>query len=230
MPATTFQLERFEDADTIVRREPFPFVVASGTLLESVRADLARDFPTFREPGFLPYNKEECGPAVNALIAEATSPEVANRLGAKLGIDNLVQYPALVTICTVLNRRAGTIHTDSKSKVATALIYLNESWNGSSDGCLRLLAANDNIDSTITPEVQPTYGNFVIFKRTDNSFHGHLPYEGERRVIQIAWVINQEEIDRKTQRGRLSRFVKSIFGSVDKRIGANRGRNASHLK
>lgn len=230
MSATTFQLERFNDADTLVRREPFPFVVASGVLAEDARGALAKDFPTFREPGFLPYNKDECGPAVNALIEEATSPAVANMLGAKLGIDNLVQYPTLVTICTVLNRRAGTIHTDSKSKVATALIYLNDTWNGSSDGCLRLLAANDNIDATVTPEVKPTYGNFVIFKRTDNSYHGHLPYEGERRVIQIAWVVNQDEIDRKNQRGRLSRFIKSIFGGVDRKIGANRGRNASHLK
>jgi hypothetical protein len=68
-----------------------------------------------------------------------------------------------------------------------------------------------------------------MFKRTENSFHGHLPYEGERRVIQIAWITSQKEIDRKTKRGRFSRLLKSMFGGLDKKVGAKRGRNAAHL-
>jgi hypothetical protein len=67
-----------------------------------------------------------------------------------------------------------------------------------------------------------------VFKRAENSFHGHLPYEGERRVIQVAWLTSEEEKLRKTKRGKFSRVFKKIFGSLDKKIGAGRDRNASH--
>jgi len=133
-----------------------------------------------------------------------------------------------VTLCRLLNRRHGTIHTDSKSKVATALLYLNPQWPDTSDGCLRFLGKIDDIDATVTPELPPLYGEFAVFKRCDNSFHGHLPYEGERRVIQVAWLTSEEEKLRKTKRGKFSRLFKKLFGKLDTRYGADRDRNAAH--
>jgi hypothetical protein len=221
---------RFDAADTLVKRDPFPFIIATDVLSHVRRKELLDDFPKYKEAGFFPHAEAECGPAVNQLVNEIVSPDVADKLGDKLGIERLSQYPTLVTICRLLNRRHGTIHTDSKSKVATALIYLNESWSpDSSGGCLRFLSTGDDIDAVLTPELKPLYGSFAIFKRADNSFHGHLPYEGERRVIQIAWLTSEEEKMRKAKRGVMSRFVKSILGAFDKRIGAGRGRNAAHL-
>ncbi|HET7662775.1 MAG TPA: 2OG-Fe(II) oxygenase, partial [Rhodanobacteraceae bacterium] len=55
-----------------------------------------------------------------------------------------------------------------------------------------------------------------------------LPYEGERRVIQVAWLVSEEAKLRKTQRGRFSRMLKKLFGSLDQKVGAGRDRNASH--
>ena len=226
----SINVRRFDSADTLVVQEPFAFLVAKDILAEAKRGSLRNDFPKYKEAGFFPYSEEECGPAIIELIEEVTSPEIADKLGDKLGIKHLSQYPHLVTICRLINRRHGTIHTDSKSKVATALIYLNDTWEDTSGGgCLRFLKASDNIDAVLAPEVKPVYGNFVIFKRADNSFHGHLPFEGERRVIQIAWLTSEEEKLRKTKRGTVSRFLKSILGGFDKRIGAGRGRNAGHL-
>jgi len=133
-----------------------------------------------------------------------------------------------VTLCRSLNKRHGTIHTDSKSKIATALLYLNKQWPDTSDGCLRFLNRVDNIDDMVAPEVKPLYGEFAIFKRADNSFHGHLPFEGERRVIQVAWLTSEEEKLRKTTRGKMSRLFKKIVGRLDKKLGAQRDRNAAH--
>lgn len=214
--------------DTLLRREPFSFLVAHNQLPESARAELDRDFPSYTSAGFFPYDASECGASVRALIDAATSPAFADHAGAKLGIDNLGQFPTLVTLMRNMNKRHGTIHTDSRSKVATALIYLNTSWHDTSDGCLRFLSKIDDIDAIIAPEVKPLYGEFVIFRRADNSFHGHLPYEGERRVIQIAWLISEEEKLRKTQRGVVTRFFKKLAGGLDKRLGAGRDRNAAH--
>jgi hypothetical protein len=219
---------RLDRPDTTVQQQPFPFMVAHGQLPNEVRGDLDRDFPRYASAGFFPYDPADCGPSVNALIENMTSPAFARAVGQRLGIENLGQYPTLVTLCRLLNKRHGTIHTDSKSKVATALIYLNAQWPDTSDGCLRFLHKIDDIDSVVAPELAPLYGEFAVFKRCENSFHGHLPYEGERRVIQVAWLTSEEEKLRKTKRGNFSRMFKKLFGSLDAKLGAGRDRNASH--
>lgn len=206
--------ERFDAAHALVAREPFPFLIATDTLAEAKRDALSRDFPKYEEEGFLPYSEEECGPAVVELVNEVTSPGVADKLGDQLGIERLSQYPVLVTISRFLNRRHGAIHTDGKAKIATALFYLNDTWNLTSGGCLRFLKGPDDINDIVAPEQKPLYGNFAMFKRTDNSFHGHLPFEGERRVIQIAWLTSDKERLRKSKTGHLSRVLKSILGGV----------------
>ena len=216
-------------ADTLVRNEPFHFLLAHEQLPKGSADALRQDFPKYAGAGFFPYEEKDCGPSINHLIGDLTDPAVASAVGERLGIENLGQYPTLVTLCRALNKRHGTIHTDSRSKVATALLYLNESWPDTSDGCFRFLNRIDAIDDLAAPEVKPLYGNFVVFKRADNSFHGHLPFEGERRVIQVAWLTSEEEKLRKTQRGKLSRLFKKLFGSLDRKFGAGRDKNAAHM-
>ncbi|HEX7341630.1 MAG TPA: 2OG-Fe(II) oxygenase [Rhodanobacteraceae bacterium] len=230
MTAPLLNPARFDRPDTLVSDQPFSFMVAHGVLPQDQRQALMHDFPRYAEAGFFPYDEADCGPSVQALVQQLVSDEVADALGQRLGIDHLAGYPTLVTLCRSLNLRHGTIHTDSKSKVATALVYLNENWPDTSDGCLRFLRSIDDIDAMVSPEVKPLYGEFVAFRRADNSFHGHLPYEGERQVIQVAWLVSEEAKLRKTQRGHLSRLFKKLSGGLDRRLGANRDRNASHRK
>ncbi|MDE1961845.1 MAG: 2OG-Fe(II) oxygenase [Xanthomonadaceae bacterium] len=225
-----FDPARLDRAGTQVRSEPFHFLVAGGQLPAAAAAVLREDFPNYAGAGFFPWDAADCGPSINRLVEDLTNPAVATAVGVHLGIENLGQYPTLVTLCRSLNKRHGTIHTDSRSKVATALLYLNESWPDGSDGCLRFLNRIDAIDDLAAPEIKPLYGNFVVFRRADNSFHGHLPFEGERRVIQVAWLTSEEEKLRKTRRGKLSRLFKKLLGGLDRRYGARRGRNAAHPK
>lgn len=226
--APLFDPANLDRADTRVVAQPFHFLIAQDQLPRASIQVLEKDFPKYAGAGFFPYEAKDCGPSVNRLIEELTEPAVASSVGAKLGIENLGQYPTLVTLCCALNKRHGTIHTDSKSKVATALLYLMESWPDTHDGCFRFLNRIDDIDDMAAPEVRPLYGNFVVFKRADNSFHGHLPYEGERRVIQVAWLTSEEEKLRKTQRGKLSRLFKKLLGGIDRKLGAGRDKNAAH--
>ncbi|HEX6832337.1 MAG TPA: 2OG-Fe(II) oxygenase [Rudaea sp.] len=225
---TLFDPAHLDRSDTLVATEPFRFLIARDQLPRDAIGALAADFPKYSGAGFFPYDEKDCGPAINQLVAELTDPAVASHVGAKLGINHLGQYPTLVTLCRALNKRHGTIHTDSRSKVATALLYLNASWPDTHDGCFRFLKRVDDIDDLAAPEVRPLYGNFVVFKRADNSFHGHLPYEGERLVIQVAWLTSEEEKLRKTQRGKLSRLFKKLLGGIDRRLGAGRDKNAAH--
>jgi hypothetical protein len=219
---------RLDAARCEVRREPFSFLVARGQLPQAAADVLERDFPRYPSAGFFPYQAEDCGPSIVACVDALTSAEFARALGERLGIERLEQYPTLVTICRLLNKRHGTIHTDSRSKVATALLYLQPEWPYGSAGALRFLSRIDSIDAIVAPEVPPVYGNVVAFRRADNSFHGHLPFEGERRVIQVAWLTSREEMERKTRRGRFSRLMKKIAGKLDTWWGSGRDRDASH--
>jgi hypothetical protein len=212
-----------------VREAPFPLLVARDLLDPSTASALDSDFPRYRGAGYFPHEAEDCGQAVNALVAELTAPEFSDALGARLGIDRLSQYPPLVTLCRSLNLRHGSIHTDSQSKVASALLYLNAQWPDMQRGCLRFLTDAHDIDALLVPEIPPIFGNLVAFRRTENSFHGHLPFEGERHVIQVAWLVDESARDRKTRRGRMSRFVKWVTGRMDGWFGKDRDRNAAHL-
>lgn len=227
-PPPLLDPRRLQGPDTRVRSEPFAFLIARDQLPADAVHALARDFPQYPSAGFFPHEAGDCGPEVNRLVAELTSPGFADAVGTLLGVEGLGGKPSLVTLCRLLNLRHGTIHTDSRSKIVTALVYLNEDWPAISGGCLRFLNRIDDIDDLVVPEVRPLYGTVVAFRRADNSFHGHLPHEGERRVVQVAWLTSEEEKLRKTQRGKLSRLFKKLFGRLDRRLGAGRDRNASH--
>lgn len=210
---------RLDPSRCAVHREPFAFLVARDQLPAALAEDFARDFPRYAGAGFFPYDPADCGPSINCLIDTLLAPGFANAIGERLGVPDLARYPTLITLCRALNSRHGTVHTDSKSKVITALLYFSPDWHAGSAGSLRLLRSKDDIESLVVPEVPPLYGNLVAFRRSDNSFHGHLPFEGERPVIQVAWLTSEEEKLRKTRRGRLSRFVKWIAGRFDTRWG-----------
>ena len=55
-------------------------------------------------------------------------------------------------------------------------------------------------------------GTVFGFLRADNSWHGHRPFSGQRKVVQIAWVRDQAELDRKKKRNSTAQFFKGIFG------------------
>jgi hypothetical protein len=199
-----------------VRTAPFPLLVASGVLEPEDADRLRADFPRYGEAGFFPWKEADCGVAINALVAELTAPAVADLLGDRLGVERLSQYPPLVTLCRSLNSRHGSVHTDSQSKIVTALLYLNTAWPHGSAGSLRFLAQSTDIASQVVPEVPPLYGNFVAFRRTGNSFHGHLPFQGERLALQVAWLADAEAHARKTRRGNTSRTFKKLLGGLDR--------------
>jgi hypothetical protein len=102
-------------------------------------------------------------------------------------------------------------------------------WAASHAGCLRFLSSGNDIEALVAPEIEPVYGTLTAFRRTDNSFHGHLPYEGERRVIQVAWLTDAAAVGRKTRRGRFSRAIKWLSGRVDRWFGKDRDKDAAHL-
>jgi hypothetical protein len=210
--------ERLASASTR-RSEPFPLLIADGLLAPAAMQELLGDFPAYRGAGFFPYEPADAGPMLRRLVDELSSPEFADAVGDSLGLPGLARRPLLVTLCRSLNRRHGRIHTDSESKLATALLYLNPDWIDGSTGCLRFLASGTDLDALLAPEIRPVYGQFAVFARSPRSFHGHLPYEGQRYAIQLAWLRDEADRDRKIRRGRVSRALKWLVGRIDGRFG-----------
>ena len=77
---------RLRGPDTLVRSEPFAFLVARDQLPAEAATSLVRDFPAYASAGFFPYEARDCGPAMNRLIDELTSPAFADAVGALLGV------------------------------------------------------------------------------------------------------------------------------------------------
>jgi len=191
-------------------REPYDHLLASGFLKQDAIGDLRRDFPEIGKPGYLTVDEVKLQGRFRELIEELEGPELTEALSKKFGID-LHPYPRLTTIMRRSQPKYGAIHTDGPSKVMTMLVYMNDEWQQDEGGRLRVLYDGKNFEP-FKLEVPPTMGTMFAFLRSDKSWHGHLPFSGERRVVQVAWVKSQADVDRKKKHNRMAQFFKGIFG------------------
>ena len=199
------------DLDAISRapvvREPFTYFSASGVLSQAALRDIARDFPPIRQGGIFPLEQLETGAAFDALVDDIRSADLERTVGGMLGID-LASRPLMITVRGHCSRRDGRIHTDSEDKVATCLLYLNEPW-AQGGGRLRLLRNGHDIDDYLA-EIPPDGGTLVAFRRSDTSWHGHLPFEGPRRYVMFNWVRSGAALSRHVRRHHLSASLKRL--------------------
>lgn len=203
---------RFLDLAALARaalaREPFPWLVVPGFIPAPARAALARDYPDIAEPGSFPVADLRFGPAFADFIAELESPALRAAFAAKFAID-LSDRPTMITVRGQARAGDGRIHTDTRSKLITALIYMNESWEAEG-GRLRLLRSPDTLEDVVA-EVPPAAGTLLAFRVTPQSWHGHAPVSGPRRVVQLNWVESARVVRRERLRHGLSARVKRLF-------------------
>jgi SM-20-related protein len=189
---------------------PFPHIVVPGFIQQSVRAQLGRDYPEIAGPGSFPIADLTYGPAFRDFIAELEGPAMRQAFAEKFAID-LANRPTMVTVRGHAREADGRIHTDTKSKLITVLVYMNESWEAAG-GRLRLLRSPDTLDDAIA-EVPPAAGTLLAFRVTPNSWHGHAPISGPRRVVQLNWVEHAGIVRRERLRHGLSARVKRLVSA-----------------
>jgi hypothetical protein len=168
--------------------EPFPHLVVPGFVSEAGLAEINADYPQIASPGSFPTDQLVFGKAFQALLDELESDRFREVFARKFGID-LSGRPTITTVRGRCDPSDGKIHTDSKTKIITVLIYMNPSWE-QPGGRLRLLRSARDLGDMIV-EVPPVAGTLLAFKRSNNSWHGHEPFSGERRVIQFNWLTSQ---------------------------------------
>lgn len=189
-------------------RSPFPHLVVPSFVPPAVVADVAASFPGPDLPGVLPAPSTPPPDAFGALLRRLRSPEVTRAFAQVFEVP-LDPEALMITLRARTRPVDGQIHTDSVTKVVTALIYLNQDWSDPG-GRLRLLRGPDDIDDMIA-EVPPIAGTLLAFRRTDNSWHGHRPFDGVRRSIMLNWMTSPAVMRRELRRHALSAGVKSFF-------------------
>lgn len=210
MQLTTSLIDLSAISNAPAETSPYPFFIGTGFLPPEAKSALRRDFPDIRKPGFLTVPEVEMRGSFRRFIEELEGPELADTVSAKIGID-LDPFPRLTTIRKFSQAKDGRIHTDSQSKLATFLVYLNDGWTGDDGGRLRVLRGPRDFDDMVA-EIPPVMGTVFGFRRTNESWHGHKPFAGERRVVQITWLQDASELERKKKRNKLAQLFKGVFG------------------
>jgi hypothetical protein len=121
---------------------------------------------------------------------------------------DLRNRPATLTVRGMTRAKDGQIHLDSKTKLITVLVYLNSDW-GDAGGQLRLLRSPTDIEDVVT-EIPPHFGSMVAFRCRPNAWHGHKPYVGVRRALQLNWVTDASAARTNVWRHSLSCFLKRL--------------------
>ena len=191
--------------------EPFPYLIVEGFIGAAALAAINADYPKVPSSGSFPVDEVSFGPAFQRLLDELESGELRATFEDKFAID-LSGRPTVTTVRGRCDASDGRIHTDSKSKIITVLIYMNENW-GEAGGRLRLLRSADDLNDIIV-EVPPVAGTLLAFKRSDNSWHGHQPFVGERRVIQFNWLTSQGNLQIAMLRHHASASFKRVIQAI----------------
>jgi hypothetical protein len=196
---------------TPLTRLPFEFLVVPEFVKAEARGAIDKDYPDVGRAGSFPLREVTYGPAFAKLIEEMRSEEFRKAFEEKFGID-LENRPDMITVRGRCSEKDGKIHTDSETKIITILIYMNSAWE-SSGGRLRLLRSGMDLDDVVL-EVPPTEGTLLAFRRSSNSWHGHKPFSGLRRVIQFNWVTSEAVVRREQNRHRFSAWMKKLRGAL----------------
>ncbi len=194
---------------TPVEHDPFDYVIVKNFIDREKLKQVLADYPDVPGPGSHPPAGLRIAGHFKELIDEMLAPAFRDVVEDKFDVD-LTNRPTMYTVRGFCRSRDGKIHTDSKTKIITVLLYMNDdSWE-SSTGRLRLLRNGTDLEN-YAAEVEPSGGTLLIFKRSDKSWHGHHPFEGRRRAIQLNWVTDQSVVDREQGRHGFSSTLKRLF-------------------
>ncbi|HXX21161.1 MAG TPA: 2OG-Fe(II) oxygenase [Candidatus Acidoferrum sp.] len=191
-----------------LERDPYEHVILRGFVKPEALRKINADYPRIDHAGSYPLASLEFGPDFQAMVDALESEEFRKAFEEKFQID-LTNRPSTITVRGRCDTRDGNIHCDSESKIVTILLYMNPEWDDAG-GRLRLLRSRDDIND-VAAEVPPSGGTLVAFLRSDHSWHGHLQFIGERRVIQFNWVTGEKSQKFNLFRHRVSASVKQML-------------------
>lgn len=187
--------------------DPYMFTIVPGFLSADSIRSISATYPNIEKGGSYPIESLDESMTIKEVIQELDGPEFQKAIEDKFAID-LEGRPKMYSLRGYTRAKDGRIHTDSKDKIITVLLYLNEDWN-QEGGRLRILRNGTDVDDYVA-EVPPDNGTLLVFLRSDNSWHGHHPFEGQRRSLQMNWMTSEGSKGWHKIRHSLSAAVKKL--------------------
>ena len=192
---------------TPLKREPYDYLVVPDFVSAERFPSVIADYPAVPGPGSYPLSELSIDGHFEALLDELNGPAFRRAIEEKFDLD-LSSRPTMFTVRGECRSSDGSIHTDSKTKIITVLLYMNEKWN-KDGGRLRILKNGADLDNYVE-EVPPHGGTLLVFRRSDKSWHGHQPFDGPRRAVQMNWVTDASVVAREQGRHRISSAFKKL--------------------
>lgn len=190
----------------VIKHDPFPHTVIKNLIAADKLDAVCQAFPELIDGGVFNCNDENTQDALASFINELHDDTMREWLSTHFDVD-LKDKPIMATLRGLSRAKDGRIHTDSTDKIITVLVYLNKDWNNDT-GNLRVLRSN-NIDD-YADEVTPEAGTCLIFKVTDNCWHGYKPFVGERRQIMFNFLVSDNALKKHKSSHGLSAFMKKL--------------------
>ena len=202
---TYIDLAAFDDAP--LQKDPYDFLILRNFVRPQHFKDVVKDFPVIRGTGSHPPSELDIQGHFQSLVEELQGSAFRTAVERKFDID-LSGRPTMYTVRGFVGERDGDIHTDSRGKLITVLLYMNESWEADG-GRLRILRSGTSLED-VQAEVAPDGGTLLVFRRSENSWHGHKRHHGPRRVVQLNWVTSRDVVDREQGRHGFSSKIKRL--------------------
>ena len=202
---THLKLEQLAAAN--IETEPYDYVIVPNFLSAESLKRINETYPPINQGGSFPVESLQSTMTIKEVIEELDGPAFQKLIEQKFGVD-LNERPKMYSLRGYTRGKDGQIHTDSKDKIITVLVYLNESWD-KPGGRLRILKDGKNVDNFVA-EVAPEKGTLLVFKRSDKSWHGHHPFEGPRRSLQMNWMTSEGSKGWHRVRHKISATIKKL--------------------
>ena len=190
-----------------IETEPYAYTIVPGFLSPASVALINATYPKIEKGGSYPIESLEANMAIKQVIDELDGPAFEAVIEERFGVA-LAGRPKMYSLRGYTRAKDGQIHTDSKDKIITVLLYLNETWT-QPGGRLRILRNGSSVDD-YAAEVPPDNGTLLVFKRSDTSWHGHHPFDGPRRSLQMNWMTSEGSRGWHKIRHSLSAAVKKL--------------------
>jgi SM-20-related protein len=189
--------------------DPFDYVVVPNFIKAQSLSRVIDGYPDLKG-GSYPLDTIEVSPTLREVIEELDGPDFERAVEEKFGVA-LAGKPKMYSLRGYCRASDGKTHTDSKDKIITVLLYLNEPWPHE-HGKLRLLRSGSDL-ADYAAEVPPDDGTLLIFRRSEKSWHGHGPFEGVRRSIQMNWMVSEGRRGFHALRHTISARLKKLLAA-----------------
>jgi len=192
---------------TATETEPYEWLIVPDFVKAEAFDEIVSDYPRVPGPGSHPPSELTIAGRFAELMQELDGPRFQELIEKKFNVD-LSDKPTMYTVRGFCRKTDGKIHTDSETKIITVLLYMNQRWE-EDGGRLRVLRNGTDLNDFVA-EVPPHGGTLLVFKRSTNSWHGHEPYEGQRRAVQMNWVTGPDVVAYEQRRHRISTTLKKL--------------------